>query len=134
MAGKALSEYPIHLGRAGLAMSEPGFGDDMMSWYADYSARHARDGVEGRLISEYVFTQDWDSWERHPSGGEVVYCLSGSMTLHQEFANGRVETTVLEAGQYAINAPGIWHTADVEGEARALFITAGAGTEHRPRC
>ena len=35
--------------------------------------------------------------------------------------------------EYAINAPGVWHTADVTGEATALFITAGKGTEHRPR-
>lgn len=132
MAGKALSEFPIHLGRSGLAMSEPSFGGDM-SWYADYSARHARDGAEGRLISEYVFAENWDSWERHPAGSEIVYCLAGRMTLHQELANGRVEMIVLEAGQYAINPPGIWHTADVDGEARALFITAGMGTQHRPR-
>ena len=38
-----------------------------------------------------------------------------------------------DGGEYVINAPGVWHTADVEGSATALFITAGAGTEHRPR-
>lgn len=36
-------------------------------------------------------------------------------------------------GEYAINPPGVWHTADVEGEATALFITAGLGTEARAR-
>jgi len=40
---------------------------------------------------------------------------------------------LLNAGQYAINAPGVWHTADVSGKATALFITAGMGTQHRPR-
>ena len=29
--------------------------------------------------------------------------------------------------------PGVWHTADIEGTATALFITAGLGTEHKPR-
>jgi len=47
--------------------------------------------------------------------------------------DGRIETTRLEPGQYAINPPGIWHTADVEGEAPALFITSGLGTENRAR-
>ena len=42
-------------------------------------------------------------------------------------------TVELGEGQYAINEPGVWHTADVAGEATALFITAGLGTEHRPR-
>lgn len=37
------------------------------------------------------------------------------------------------AGDYAINPRGVWHTADVAGHATALFITAGVGTEHRPR-
>jgi hypothetical protein len=47
--------------------------------------------------------------------------------------DGRIETTVLEPGQYAINPPGIWHTADIAEPTRGLFITAGLGTEHRPR-
>lgn len=35
--------------------------------------------------------------------------------------------------EYAINEPGTWHTADVQSEATALFVTAGMGTQHRPR-
>jgi hypothetical protein len=27
----------------------------------------------------------------------------------------------------------VWHTADVVGTATALFITAGMGTQNRPR-
>ena len=104
-----------------------------MDWYADYSARTAADGVEGRLVSLYRFGESWTSWEMHPSGDEVVACLSGTMTLHQERAGGGTETIVLGAGDYAINPPGVWHTADVEGEVTALFITAGMGTQHRPR-
>lgn len=132
MSGKSLNDYPIHLGRGGLAISEPRMEQEM-SWYAEYGARHAYDGADGRLISEYLFTENWTSWERHPSGAEIVYCLSGKMTLHQEKAGGQIETIVLEPGHYAINPPGVWHTADIQGEARALFITAGLGTEHRPR-
>ena len=39
----------------------------------------------------------------------------------------------LTAGEYAINEPGNWHTADVDGEATAIFITAGIGTQMRGR-
>jgi quercetin dioxygenase-like cupin family protein len=39
----------------------------------------------------------------------------------------------LQPGEYAINPPGAWHTADVDGRATALFVTAGMGTQHRPR-
>jgi hypothetical protein len=55
------------------------------------------------------------------------------MILHQEKPDGTRATVTLEAGQYAINEPGTWHTADIEQEATALFITSGLGTEHRPR-
>ena len=68
----------------------------------------------------------------HPSGSEVVLCIAGEITLVQELGGQHVRTK-LAAGEYAINAAGVWHTADVEGEATAVFITAGAGTQHRPR-
>lgn len=132
MAATRLIDHPIHLGRHGHATQEPAFGRDMR-WYVDYAARHADDGVEGRLICELSFVDNWAGWERHPKGSEIVYCLAGTLILHQELAEGHVETTVLRPGDYAINPPGVWHTADIEGEARALFITAGEGTENRPR-
>ena len=67
------------------------------------------------------------------AGAEVVLCLTGSMTLHQEWPDGQAATVALAPGEYAINPPGVWHTADIAGEATALFITAGLGTQHRPR-
>ena len=63
-------------------VSEPGFTG--MEWYAEYGARHATDGAEGRLVSVYTFTEPWSSWEMHPQGGEVVICTAGEMTLLQE--------------------------------------------------
>jgi quercetin dioxygenase-like cupin family protein len=72
-------------------------------------------------------------WEMHPHGCEVVLCTAGTMTLHQERADGSKQSLKLAPGDYAINEPGTWHSADVVGEATALFITAGMGTQHRPR-
>jgi hypothetical protein len=104
-----------------------------MDWYASYEARHAKDGVDGRLVSMHTFSEPWAMWEMHPHGSEVVLCTSGRITLYQENAAGVVSTLVLGPGQYAVNQAGIWHTADVEGQATALFVTAGSGTQHRPR-
>ena len=126
-----LEQQPIHLGLGATAEVEPAFSG--MDWYEGYAARHAKDGAEGRLVSTYRFTEPWTSWEMHPSGAEVVLCLDGSMTLHQEHPDGRTTSVVLEAGRYAINPPAVWHTADVQGHATALFITAGEGTQHRAR-
>lgn len=122
---------PLHLGLGATAAAQPDFTG--MAWYADYSARTAADGAEGRLVSFSRFTADWDSWEMHPAGDEVVICISGAMTIHQQFADGTTAQVTLGAGDYAINPPGAWHTADIADEASALFITAGQGTEHRPR-
>ncbi len=55
------------------------------------------------------------------------------MILHLEMPDGLVVTTVLATGHYAINPPGIWHTADIPEPSSALFITAGWGTENRAR-
>ena len=127
-----LDKYPLHLGLGATAVVQPEFTGDM-AWYEGYGTRHNGDGKEGRLVSMHSFFESWDSWEMHPEGDEVVLCLSGAMTLHQEMRDGSTATVTITAGEYAINPPGCWHTADVEGEATALFITAGLGTQHRVR-
>jgi mannose-6-phosphate isomerase-like protein (cupin superfamily) len=134
MTAHLLETHPIHLGKAGSAEPQPEFPCDerAMQWYMDYGDRHAEDGAEGRLVSCFRFTEDWASWEVHPAGAEVVVCIDGSMTLIQEIGGEEVRTT-LAAGEYAINPPGVWHTADIDGQATGFFITTGEGTEGRPR-
>ena len=81
-------------------------------------------------------------WEMHPHGAEVVLCMAGGMPLHYERPDGSKHSVQLAPGEYAINEPGTWHTADVIGEATAHFITAGAGhpappalrVQHRKNC
>lgn len=128
---RRLAESFIHLGLGATAEPQPPF--DGMDWYDGYGERHASDGFEGRLVSEYSFSEGWASWEMHPHGSEVVICTAGSMVLTQEFPDGRIESTELTAGSYAINPPGVWHIADVADRATAVFITPGEGTQHRAR-
>jgi quercetin dioxygenase-like cupin family protein len=125
-----LERFPIHLGLGARAVPQPEFTG--MEWYAAYVDRHAADGDEGRIIQLFSFSDSWTSWERHPAGDEAVICTAGEITLLQELPDGTRKTT-LRAGDYAINPRGVWHTADIAGQAAALFITAGRGTEHRPR-
>ena len=132
MATHRIDKHPIHLGRKGTAIAQPEF-TGTMDWYGGYVARHESDGLEGRLVSQFTFDRPWDAWEMHPNGSEVVLCTVGGITLHQEHADGTRNTVALAPGEYAINPPGTWHTADVTGEATAVFITAGVGTQHRPR-
>ena len=132
MGGTDIRAYPIHLGLGATALIQPKFTGEM-DWYANYAERHGDDGAEGRLVTMHTFSKPWDMWEMHPRGSEVVLCMSGSIKLHQDMADGKVKTVTLGPGDYAINEAGTWHTADVEGEATALFVTAGLDTQHRPR-
>jgi hypothetical protein len=125
-----IDEQMVHLGLGATVVSEPEFTG--MEWYAGYEHRHEADGKEGRLVSMYTFNEPWNMWEMHPSGSELVLCTAGELTVIQEI-DGRHLRTTLRAGEYAINGPGVWHTADVTAPATAVFITAGSGTQHRAR-
>jgi hypothetical protein len=127
-----IADHPIHLGLGATAVVQPTFTGEM-AWYGGYGERHGGDGAEGRLVGMHTFTQSWDVWEMHPVGSEVVLCTAGAITLIQEALDGAVVEVTLGPGEYAINEPGVWHTADVAQSATAVFITAGMGTEHRPR-
>jgi uncharacterized cupin superfamily protein len=125
-----LDTNPMHLGLGATVISEPEFTG--VEWYAAYGQRHADDGKEGRLVSMHTFSKPWDSWEMHPEGAEAVICTTGEITLVQE-VDGEETRTVLQPGEYAINPPGVWHTAEVSEPSTAIFITAGVGTQMRPR-
>jgi hypothetical protein len=141
----SLETFPIHLGLGASAVVQPEMTGSM-DWYEGYSQRHAADGAEGRLVSQYTFGENWKMWEMHPHGTEVVLCVSGCVTLIQEKEDvphdgvavdgdttKTLTTVVLQPGDYGINPPGCWHTADVSVESTVVFITAGLGTLHRPR-
>lgn len=126
-----LRTHPVHLGLGARAEVQPAFTG--MEWYEAYGQRVAADGKEGRLVSMHDFTGDWDDWEMHPTGDELVVCLAGDMTLIQELPDGTLRSEAMGAGQYLINPAGVWHTANIPQAATALFVTAGAGTQSRPR-
>ena len=128
----SLAQFPVHLGLGATAHVLPEMTGGM-EWYERYGELHPNDGIEGRLVSMHTFTGDWAGWEVHPHGAEIVLCTAGNMTLHQEYPDGRTQSVTLSPGEYAINPPGVWHIADVPESATAVFITAGQGTEHRPR-
>ena len=126
----SIERFPIHLGLGARAEAQPEFTG--VDWYTAYVERNAADGNEARIVQVFSFSENWTSWERHPAGDEAVICTAGAFTLIQDLPGGP-RKVALRAGDYAINPRGVWHTADAAGDATALFITAGVGTEHRPR-
>ena len=87
---------------------------------------------QGRLMSAFTFDEPWSSWERHPAGEELVMLLSGSATLVLEEPGGERAVALSAPGDYVLVPRNTWHTARSTVAATMLFLTPGAGTEHRP--
>jgi mannose-6-phosphate isomerase-like protein (cupin superfamily) len=86
---------------------------------------------DGRLVSMNRQAKDWPHWEMHPSGEEVLTLLSGELQVVLE-RTGRVRRVTMKAGESLIVPRGTWHRVIVKKPGNMLFITAGAGTQHRP--
>ena len=86
----------------------------------------------GRLMMVSHQTERWRHWEMHPEGEEILYLMSGAMTVLLDRAEG--ETAIaLGPGDACIVPRGVWHTATVDAPSDLLSITRGRGTRHRPR-
>ncbi|MFJ7779554.1 cupin domain-containing protein [Streptomyces yangpuensis] len=126
-----LRTTPVHLGLGSRAKPVEGFAWDPEVLDA-YSAAVAADGAEGRLVTIFDGDGLGDHWERHPAGDELVVCLSGSVTVTRD-VDGVPDRVVLGPGEATVNPAGTWHAVDMAGPASILTVTAGLGTDHRPR-
>ncbi|HET7671381.1 MAG TPA: cupin domain-containing protein [Burkholderiales bacterium] len=87
-------------------------------------------GFKGRtLVSCYRFDSDWESWEMHPAGDEIVCLLSGRASF--EFEGRGVVAELAEPGSFVIVPRGTWHTAHTSVPTTMLFVTPGEGTQHK---
>jgi mannose-6-phosphate isomerase-like protein (cupin superfamily) len=91
-----------------------------------------RDDLAGRMVAVFRYDADWNSWEVHPDGDEIVVLLSGAVDLVLDEPGGERVVELRDRGA-AIVPGGVWHTANVFGPSEALHITRGVGTTHRPR-
>jgi mannose-6-phosphate isomerase-like protein (cupin superfamily) len=98
-------------------------------FWAGIEAR--RDLDHGRLMGNSGQKADWDHWERHPAGDEILVLLSGELEIVLDTDRGE-QRVVLQPGQTFIVARGIWHRGIVKKPGESMFVTPGAGTEHRP--
>ncbi|MEB3213402.1 MAG: cupin domain-containing protein [Leptolyngbyaceae bacterium] len=100
------------------------FFKDLEHQFGDFKGKH--------LISHFAFDEDWDSWEMHPAGDELVYLLSGQVDVVLEHDAEDTKVPMKTPGEFAIVPKGVWHTIKVRTPSSMLFITPGAGTQHRP--
>jgi hypothetical protein len=100
------------------------FWQDLASKFGNFSGR--------LLVACFNFDKDWDTWEIHPHGDELVCLLAGDVDFVLE-EEGAQRTVRLNQPQAFVIVPRrTWHTAKVRSPSTALFVTPGQGTETRP--
>lgn len=91
------------------------------------------EGFKGRvLISSHSFDADWETWERHPAGDEVVCLLSGDVEMVLDRGGVEEATRLNEPGTYVVVPKGTWHTARTRVPTTMLFVTPGEHTQNKP--
>lgn len=85
----------------------------------------------GRLVMAFEMSADWDHWEMHPQGDELLILSKGSMELVYE-ENDREKRLKMRAPQSFIVPAGVWHRALVSEPSTLLTVTRGSGTRHKP--
>lgn len=86
----------------------------------------------GRLMSAFTFAEPWATWERHPDGEELVMLLAGAATVVIQEAGQERCVHLGVPGDYVLVPRNAWHTARATAATTLLFLTPGAGTEHKP--
>lgn len=102
------------------------------SFWAELAAGKHSNLDHGRLMSAFTFSEPWPTWERHPTGAELVMLLSGAATLVLHESGQEHTVRLSKPGSYVLVPQNVWHTARTSVPTTMLFLTPGAGTEHRP--
>jgi quercetin dioxygenase-like cupin family protein len=131
-----LIQAPLHLTSTHLRLKPDGMADQLPvtpQFWPDLIAGKYGDFHNEYLVTTFSFEQNWPTWEQHPNGDEIVILLSGSVDFILETADGERMTQVRKPGEYVVVPKGHWHTANPLEPTMMLFITAGEGTQVRPR-
>ncbi len=86
---------------------------------------------QGTLVTVHTGAGDWNHWEVHPHGDEVLIVLEGSVRMIFQRPSGE-EKFDLSTGSTLIVPAGVWHRAEKQVNLRMLFMTFGKGTKHKP--
>jgi mannose-6-phosphate isomerase-like protein (cupin superfamily) len=69
--------------------------------------------------------------EMHPDGDELLYLITGAVTVRLELASGDVSVE-LGAGDAVVVPKGVWHKISMREPGQLIHITPGPNGDHRP--
>jgi mannose-6-phosphate isomerase-like protein (cupin superfamily) len=97
-----------------------------------WAARDRSELTTGRILTIFGYDATWDYQERHPTGDELVYVITGLVDLLVDCGQGE-RAVRLSSGAAGVIPVGGWHRLAVHEPCTVLFITpTPACTEHRP--
>jgi mannose-6-phosphate isomerase-like protein (cupin superfamily) len=89
--------------------------------------------IDGLTIGAPMLTGDPPhDGEVHPDGDELLYLVSGAISIRLELANGD-RTVELAAGDAVVVPKGIWHRITLREPGTLLHVTPGPHGEARHR-
>src|SRR5690242_12277827 len=73
------------------------------------------------LVTVGTGNGDWNHWEMHPHGDEILVTLEGSARMTFQTVGGE-ESFDLNPGKTLIVPAGVWHRAQMQKNLRMMFI------------
>jgi mannose-6-phosphate isomerase-like protein (cupin superfamily) len=88
--------------------------------------------IDGLTVGAPMLTDDAPhAGEIHPDGDELLYLVSGAITVRLELPEGD-RTVELTAGQALVVPRGTWHRITLREPGTLVHITPGPNGDHRP--
>ena len=88
--------------------------------------------IDGFTVGAPMLTEDAPhAGEVHPDGDELLYMVSGRITVRLELPEGDRSVDVAE-GEALVVPKGTWHLVTLREPGRLVHITPGPNGDHRP--
>jgi mannose-6-phosphate isomerase-like protein (cupin superfamily) len=105
---------------------------DRRARLVEHKAGRPPQRIDGFTVGAPMLTSDAPhSGEVHPDGDELLFLISGAITVQLELPAGD-RTVDLAAGEALVVPKGTWHNITLREPGRLVHITPGPHGDHRP--
>jgi len=89
--------------------------------------------IDGFTVGAPMLTGDAPhDGEMHPDGDELLYLVSGKVTVRLELPEG-AQTVDLSGGDAMVIPQGVWHLVNLIEPGQLIHITPGPSGDYRPQ-